>query len=189
MVFAIVKITNPDNRDYLDTLYRTHYAVLSKLAQSIVHDETIAGDIVTNAMLSLFSLVPLLRNLDAAERTAYLKATTRNAAYKYYNTHKKRTLTEIDCGEDYLCSLPDLGSADPCKAILADEELQQVRNAVASLNERDRVLLHLKYAAELNANEIAELTDAPSAAAVNERLTRARRKVLKLLQQQGWTNE
>lgn len=188
MLSAMAELRSSGDREYLDLLFRSHYEMLCKLVRPIIRDESAEGDIVTNAMLSLFSKVDFLRSLSDRRRTSYLRATARNAAYKYYNAGKIRGVTEF-AYNDLLFSLPAPEHDDPYSVLLDSEELRLVRDAIAILPEGDRILLHLKYAALLTSSEIAELITAPSAAAVRERLVRARHKVLMLLEQRGWGNE
>lgn len=187
MQFAISDIKSNSDRTYLDNLYRAYYPVLLKLVNSIIHDQESAGDVVTNAMLSLFSLIPKLRAMEERELVAYLRATVRNAAYKHYNACKRRGVTEFPLDNDLLFSLPS-GDQAPDELVIQDEDFQMVREAIAALPERDRRMLHLKYAVGMSSEEIAELIGAPSAAAVRERLSRARRRVLAQLEERGWAN-
>lgn len=187
MQFAISDIKSSSDRTYLDNLYRAYCPVLLKLVNSIIHDQESSGDVVTNAMLSLFSLIPKLRAMEERELVAYLRATVRNAAYKHYNARKRKGVTELPLDNDLLFSLPS-GDQAPDELLIQDEEFQAVREAIATLPECDRRVLHLKYAVGMSSEEIAELTGAPSAAAVRERLSRARRRVLAQLEERGWAN-
>lgn len=117
--------------------------------------------------------------MEESERVAYLRATVRNAAYKHYNAQKRQNQTEVPLDGDHLFSLP-VGE-DPANLLMDDEEYQDVRAAIGALPEADRRVLYLKYAVRLTASEIAEETGAPSAAAAQERISRARRKVLERL--------
>ncbi|MCQ4862736.1 sigma-70 family RNA polymerase sigma factor [Pseudoflavonifractor phocaeensis] len=164
---------------FLDEIYRTNYSMLLQVACTVT--SICAEDVVMNAMLSLFSLVPRLRLMEERERVAYLRATVRNAAYKYYNAQKRQNQTELPLDGDHLFSLPaDRG--DPAELLIEDEEYREVRAAIGALPESDRRVLYLKYAVRLTAEEIATETGAPSAAAVQVRISRARRKVLDWLQ-------
>lgn len=180
MLAAITDLDTYEDKQFLDSMYRANYKILYSLALFVVGEEH-AGDVVTNAMLSLFSLVPKLRLMEERERVAYLRATVRNAAYKYYNAQKRRNQTELPLDGDHLFSLPaDRG--DPAEVLMEDEEYREVRAAIGALPEPDRRVLYLRYAVRLTAEEIAAETGAPSAAAVQVRISRARRKVLDRLQ-------
>lgn len=184
MLHAITALESNEDRVYLDNLYRANYPMLHKLAVSIVKENEPAKDIVTNAMLSLFSLVSRLRMMGERERVAYLRKTVRNAAFKYYKAYKRESVTVLPLDDDLLFSLPS-SEAGPDELLIQNEEFSVVRAAIATLPGRDRRLLYLKYAVSLNAEEIAELTGAPSAAAVRERLSRARRKVMAQIEERG----
>lgn len=186
MLSAITELSNLLDRTYLDILYRQHYPMLHNLAASILRSETDAGDIVTNAMLSLFSKAAFLRALEEKECVGYLRATVRNAAFKYYNAQTHRNLTETPLMDSTLFSLPGPAAEEPTNLLLKSDEFCQVHEALAALDEKDRQLLHLKYAVRLTAREIAQMTGAPNEAAIQMRLTRARRKVLRYLEERGW---
>lgn len=177
MLQAIMEIRSNTDRDFLDNLYRTYYAMLQKLAFSIIQNKESSEDIVINAMLSLFSLVPKLRDMDEHDLVAYLRKTVRHAAYKYYKAARRKSVMELPLDHDILFSLPseDIG---PAEQLIQNEFFQMHRAAIASLPEKDRRVLYLRYAADLTSVEIAELTGAPSAAAVREHLFRVRHKVL-----------
>lgn len=189
MLYALTEIKSESNRTYLDTLYRQHYPMLHSLAASILRNEADAGDVVTNAMLSLFSKVSFLRSLEEKERTGYLRATVRNAAFKYYNAQTRRNLTETPLLDSTLFSLPGPAGEEPASRLIKNEEFCQVHEALAVLADKDRQLLYLKYAARLTAREIAKMIDAPNEAAIQMRLSRARRKVLRYLEERGWEHD
>lgn len=142
MQLAISNIKSASDRFYLDNLYRTYYPMLLKLANSIIRNQESAGDIVTNAMLSLFSLIPKLREMEERELVAYLRATVRNAAYKHYNAAKRKNITEIPLDNDLLFSLRS-NLSDLDELLIQDEEFHMLREALATLPERDRRVLHL----------------------------------------------
>lgn len=185
MVTAFCELSS-DACAYLQTLYAEKYPQLWRLACLIIHDEKQAEDIVSNAILSLFSLVPKLQEMDDVKRIAYLRATIRNAAYKQYNAQKRRNLSEFAPSDSLLFSLPGPVDDDPAKIAIKNEEYRMVREAIATLPEADRQALYFKYSAGLTSREIAEMTNAPSENAVNIRLSRARHKVLLLLEDWGW---
>ena len=181
MLFAVRKLESDNNRSFLDMLYRKHYSAFYSLAYSILRDDSSSQDAVSDAVLSLFSLVPKLQDMEDHELIGYLRATVRNAAYKRYNAEKRKTLTEFVPFDNVLFSLPAPVDQEPPAILLKNEEAEQVRRAISTLPEKDRQVLYLKYAARLTAKEIAEMTNAPSEEAVSTQLSRARKKVLHLL--------
>ena len=185
-MFAIAEISKEQDRKFLDQMYQHYYSMLYQVAFSIIQDKFISEDVITDAMLSLFSLVPKLRAMEDWELTAYLRTTVRRAAYKTYKEQRKQNATEVPTENSILFSLSAAGDT-PDDALIQSEDFQMLRDAVTSLPERDRRLLYLKYAAGLSAEEIGELTG-ESAAAVRMRLSRARRKVLRLLEEGGGTD-
>lgn len=188
MLSAIVPLERSEDRLFLDNLYQTHYAVLLKLASNIILDNAQAKDIVNNAMLSLFSKVPFLRSLSETERIAYMKTAVRNAALKHYNGQRRKNLTEYVSMDSLLFSIPGPDVDDPAQVLQKSEEYRMLRAAIAELPDQDRQILFLKYSVGLTSKEIAEITAVPNENAVNVRISRARHKILLLLQNWGWEN-
>lgn len=179
MISAIKPLTLSSDKAFLDNLYRTHYEMLFQIAANIVGNDY-AGDVVTNAMLSQFSLVSKLRAMQVNELIAYLRKTVRNAAYKIFNAQRRRCVTELPLDQDLLFSLPS--RTDPAELLIEAEDFYAVHAAIGRLSESDRRILYLRYAAQLNSNEIAELIGASNGAAVRQRISRARKEVLALLE-------
>lgn len=163
--------------------------MLCRTAQQILCQEDDVQDVVHNALLSLFSKISFLNSLDDQAQAAYLRTVVRNAAYKAYNAHKSKNLTGSVPIDSILFSLPAPEAQSLDHIALKNEEYRQVRDAIATLPRQDREVLYLKYMAQMTAKEIAEMTNAPNEAAVQMRLSRARRKVLRCLEDWGWVRE
>ena len=185
MLKAIKELHSPSDREYLDQLYREHKVMLLKAARSIVRDTDAAEGVVTDAMLSLFSLVPQLQSMTEYQRVGYLRTTVRRAAYKAYEAAKRESVTDALPLDSLLFSLGT--PEEPEDLLERSERARQVHDAIAALPKEDRELLYLRYAADLTAPEIAKLLHGPSAGAVRVRLLRARNKVLALLLERGLT--
>ena len=188
MVMAIQPLTSPDHRAFLDSLFRTCYRPLLKIAGGII-GSTQAEDVVIETFISMFGKVGLLQELNESECAAYLRTAVRHAAYKVYNAQKHKNLTEAVPIDSALFSLPAPEEEAPDHIATKNEEYRQVRDAIAALPRQDREVLYLKYMARMTAREIAEMTNAPNEAAVQMRLSRARRKVLRRLEDRGWRRE
>lgn len=182
MLAAVTIVKSQEDREYLSSLYKQYGHMLMKVANSILQNKNDAEDVVIDAMLSLFSLVPKLREMEEQERIGYLRATVRNSAFKYYKACKQQNVTKPVPIASTLFSLQE---NDPANIIEKNEEYQLVHNAIATLPDTDRKVLYLKYSARLTAQEIAEIINAPSEEAVRMRLSRARHKVMSLLREWG----
>lgn len=189
MLLAMTYLHNPADRDYLDALYRMNYKTMYKIAFSVLKEKTAAEDTVNNAVLSLFSKAAFLQDLSEEKRVAYLQTTVLNAAYKIYDAQKKKNRTEAIPFSNLLFSLPSTDIADdPAQLLLQNEEYRSVKEVIAALPDADRQVLYLRYAAGLSSREIADMIHAPSETAVQTRLSRARNKVLILLEERGWVH-
>ncbi|MCA9066662.1 MAG: sigma-70 family RNA polymerase sigma factor [Planctomycetaceae bacterium] len=82
-----------------------------------------------------------------------------------------------------------LGAESTVQGGLESREQQiQIRNALAQLNEDDRKVLVMKYSLDWSAAQIAAAMDSTTAA-VDMRLSRARRRLAEILTEQGFHDE
>jgi RNA polymerase sigma-70 factor (ECF subfamily) len=68
------------------------------------------------------------------------------------------------------------------------ERQTQIRQALQELNEDDRRVLVMKYSMDWSAAQIATVMDC-SAAAIDMRLSRARRRLAEVLAERGFQND
>jgi len=86
---------------------------------------------------------------------------------------------------DLLDGLPATGHGDPVARLEAEEAKDHVRAALARLRDDDRHALVLRYALDWPSARIAETLDS-TPAAVDMRLSRARKRLAELLQEDGF---
>ena len=72
--------------------------------------------------------------------------------------------------------------------LLLAERQEQIRGALSELNEDDRKVLVMKYSMDWSAAQMATVMDC-SAAAIDMRLSRARRRLAEVLVERGFENE
>ena len=77
-------------------------------------------------------------------------------------------------------------SAEEIQAL--SEKQQQIRKALSTLNEDDRKVLVMKYSMDWSAAQIATVMDC-SPAAIDMRMSRARRRLAEILVEQGFDRE
>ena len=77
---------------------------------------------------------------------------------------------------------------DPRATAELHERQQQIRSAMAELNEDDRRVLVMKYSMDWSAAQMGVVMDC-TAAAIDMRLSRARRRLAEILVEQGYQHE
>ena len=127
-------------------LFRSHRLDMVRLAVLLVDDRHTAEDVVQDAFAALHRRWPTLRSEQAA--TAYLRTSVINGARSALR--KRRTV------RSYLRSVdePQPAESADTPALLADEH-RTVLAALATLPQRQREVIVLRYWGELSEAEIA----------------------------------
>ncbi|HET7015265.1 MAG TPA: SigE family RNA polymerase sigma factor [Streptosporangiaceae bacterium] len=130
--------------DLVGELHRAHALTLVRMANLLLRDRHLAEDVVQDAFLSLYRVLPKLTDHDAI--LPYLRTTVLNRARSALRT-RRRALTRPVIYE------PDVSSAESAAMITQDR--QAVIVAVSRLPRRAREILVLRYYLDLSEAEIA----------------------------------
>lgn len=171
---VLAAIESESDREFMERLYRTHYAVLYRKARRYVPNPQDAEDVVAMAILRLIDHIDLLRARDAFTQRSYLLSTVKNVALDRLRRQKRLPEYTFDDVDERLAAVPSDETVD--SALLRNEQALACADALRSLPERDRELLRMKYYDELPDREIARLLGCRSDS-VRTLLTRARRKM------------
>jgi RNA polymerase sigma-70 factor (ECF subfamily) len=146
--------------DEFESLVREHEAMLYGIAFNFFLSTSIAEDVVQEVFLQCFE------NLKNIESPAHLKAWLRRAA-------AHRCIDVVRSGkaqkEVQMDELPDMPDTAPESDPLLTERLQRL---VASLPEKQRMIVILRYAEDMDSDEIGKTLDMP-ASTVRTHLQRA----------------
>jgi RNA polymerase sigma factor (sigma-70 family) len=156
-------------------LVRHYERTALSVAYAACGDANLAGDIVQDAFLRAWRRIAELK--DESKFAAWLCGIVRNAASdarRRRGAHGKNTL-----GGEAL-EIAGASVADPRSQLESLERNEQIAWALRQLDEASRTAVVLRYYQGLGSIEIAELTDS-TPAAVDMRLSRARRRLKELL--------
>jgi RNA polymerase sigma-70 factor (ECF subfamily) len=143
-----------------ESLVREHEAMLYGIAFNFFLSTSIAEEVVQEVFLQCFE------NLQDIESPAHLKAWLRRAA-----AHRCIDVVRSERGQKEvpMDELPDVPDAVPESDPLLTERLQRL---VASLPEKQRMIVILRYAEGMDSDEIGKTLDMP-ASTVRTHLQRA----------------
>ena len=131
----------------IEGLYRSERDRLLRLAVLLVGDRATAEDVVHDAFAELHRRWPILR--DRGNAGAYLSACVANGARSVLR-RRRVAWRHLKVAE------PDAGPAADVDALLADEH-REVAAAVRRLPPRQQQVVALRYWADLNEVEIAQV--------------------------------
>ena len=164
--------------DYLDAIYRENSRELWAIFYSQCSDPERAYDAVQESFLKLHSYT----GEPIRDPRAWLLRVGQNwlrdvARRKSSSCKLTSTLDEMS-NERFA----------PEQLMASDENREAVRGALKQMLEDDRKVLVMKYALDWSSAQMAKVM-ACTAAAVDMRLSRARRRLAELLEEQGYSND
>jgi RNA polymerase sigma-70 factor, ECF subfamily len=149
---------------------RRHQSMVFSIAQHFLADRSAAEELAQDVFLQLHANLPTLKSEDHV--TFWLRKVT---AHRCIDYKRRRTLPQISLDDAPEPSAPER-SSDPFLS-------QRLRQLVASLPEKPRLIVILRYQEDLGAEDIAELLAMPvatvkshlqrSLAMLREKVTRA----------------
>ncbi|APZ94088.1 RNA polymerase sigma factor [Fuerstiella marisgermanici] len=164
--------------DSLDALYREHNRELWAIFYSQCSDPERAYDAVQEAFLKLHSY----SGEAIRDPRAWLLRVGQNwlrDVARRKSSSCKLTATLDEMSNDRFA---------PEDILSSDENREAIRDALLMMLEDDRKVLVMKYSLSWSSAQMARVMDC-SAAAIDMRLSRARRRLAELLEEQGYLNE
>lgn len=168
-----------EETDQLDALYRRISRELWAIFYSQCSDSERAYDAVQESFLKLHSYT----GEPIRDPRAWLLRVGQNwlrdvARRKSSSCKLTTTLDEMTNTERF----------DPEQMMASEENRDVVREALKEMIEDDRKVLVMKYSLDWSSAQMATVLDC-SAAAIDMRLSRARRRLAELLEEQGYAHE
>lgn len=159
----------PEESDELRRVYRTHVrAVYGFLAYSVRAD--VAEDLTSVTFEHVIRAWGTFDPARASERT-WILSIARNALTDHYRRSRLRNAVSTD---EYPALLDRL--SDPDDALAARVRVDAVKEWLEQLDEREQLLVALRYGGDLSTAEVAEATDL-SVANVQQILSRCLRRL------------
>ena len=171
---------NMSNQDFMSWVFENFGQLIWYTAKKYCWTEGLWEEIMQESLLRLLSCIPRLRKLSEQKLAGYIAVTTRNTTYALlWKEEKNRenciSLESIDIAEDGL-GLEEI--------ILQKERIEQLAKACLGLPDEVYYLLTSYYILGYRTEEMAEELGCPPKH-VRIKMTRARRQVRKLIQEQN----
>ena len=171
-------IENDEDRMFMESVYLEYARLMYAQALKITRNGEEAQDVVSDAMMALMKKIDLLRTLPCNKLQAYVVITVKHTAINLFHQKKRRQAE----GSDVLENLPGLDNTD--QPLLARAGVENIKNAIAALPEREKEIMLMRYFRELTDEEIAAETGLRPVS-VRVHISRARKHLAQLLSERG----
>ncbi len=172
----ILAIENDDDREFMIRLYMDHKRLLYHKIYPIVRSKEDTEDLIQDLVVKLIDMIDFLRTFDHSALVSYLAEMAKNQALGFMDKAENRKTVSIP-DPDYW----DAHSESPDQVLIEKEWIDELHRVWPSLKEDTRTLLSMKYFLGMPDEQIAAEFHIKTAS-VRMRLTRARREVLKALE-------
>ena len=182
----IMSIENNSDREFIEWIYIEYYPLMKKKAYEIVMDNSVIDDIINEAIIKLIKHIDTLKKLESHRLTSYIVYTIRSVAINFIakrDQHNNNIFYGLE--DDLSVTLEDTDGICPKEAIVIKENIDELGNAISKLAEIDQEILFYKYNLEMSNKDIAHTLNI-SEDAVRQRLSRAKRRALKILKKEGF---
>ncbi len=151
---VILAIESDSDRAYMTLLYEQHRALMLKTAWHFSRVRADVEDIVSDSCTALIVNIDTLRGMERNALRAYIVSTVRNTAIDFCRKQQRTNARFLHVDEEVTARMVDSESVE--NKVLLRDQINQVKQALQNLPERERDVLRLKYQKGLKDSEIAE---------------------------------
>lgn len=168
------------DRTFIQGIYQEFCRLMFFTAQKYLSAPLQQEEVVQESLSKLIEKVDTLRTLQPAVLASYIVATVRNTAISLLRAQARQgQVVNLETLDEEPTSQESMD-----EALILQEELAPLRAIWPQLSQEDRLLLEGKYLLEYSSAELGERLGCQSAS-VRMKLTRARRRALKLMKKGG----
>ncbi|MBR3835247.1 MAG: sigma-70 family RNA polymerase sigma factor [Clostridia bacterium] len=154
ILFVIDRLDDIDDFNFMNDIYEEYTPMIKKCINRYVRDPYTVDDLVQDCIVKLTRHVDLLRSFSAPQQLhKYIWVTAKNTALNHLIKSSRENIIPADIA-DYLIDEPSENETESYVELKLTYE--DAKTNLQNLSERDRDLLVMKYALELNDREIAE---------------------------------
>ncbi len=166
------------DKETFTALYEHYETAMYNIAFGILHDRYLAEDAVHDSFLKLTKYISNIRDITCHKTRALIVIIVKNTAIDLY---RKRTL-QNEIPDNPLLEEMVATEELPLDKIIADERFDALKHKLQSLNSEYLDIITLRYLHGYSGEEIAHILGITPGTA-RQRLSRARRAVMKLMEE------
>ncbi|MBQ9719418.1 MAG: sigma-70 family RNA polymerase sigma factor [Oscillospiraceae bacterium] len=180
MLLFTSQIDDKEDLAFLLEIHAKYNGLVYRTAVKYLSSAREIEDLMQDCWEKLVKHVKTLRGLNEKALAAYIACTVRNTAFNYksYQSVREQHASRIEVDEVAL----NESDPSPEEMVLLSERLEHFHAAFSKLPERDQQLLEGKYILDMDDTALAEAFHCKPES-IRMKLTRARRRALKLLQE------
>lgn len=167
----------------LEKVYCKYRYLMYQTAFKILKDSHLAEDAVLEATVRIAKNVNKIDNIDSAQTRNFVVVIARNVAIDIYNKRKKQNSAETRYYER-LRTENAAEENEPLNMVLNKDTAERMARAVEVIEPIYRDVFLLRYGKNMSREEIAELCGI-NVENVKKRLSRAKSKIIKLMEEEG----
>ena len=177
-----------DSCQFFIDLYREYRPLMYSIAMRYVNNPSSAEDLVHDALVKLIEKEDTITKLSRCTLTSYIVYTVRNLSKNYLRRMnlEQRHFADVDLSSSDFLAIDN--APLPEEVILMSEHREEFIEVWNTLPNDTKFLLEGKYILGLSDKELAAEFDC-SPNSIRMKLTRARRQVIKLVKEGGFSFE
>lgn len=188
MFIIMALCSDEDSSQFFRALYEQYKPLMYNIALRYIKDPSSAEELVHDAIVKLIEKEDTIVKLERCTLTAYIVYTIRNLSMNYLRRknleHRYFADVEISSNQFQIVDNTPL----PEEVVMMSERRENFIEIWNTLPDATRTLLEGKYILGLSDNELAiEFCCSPNS--IRMKLTRARRQVIKLVKERGFSFE
>lgn len=179
----ISSIENPEDRDLMADFYLKYNNLMYCEARKHLDIEEDVEDAVYEALAKIIEKIDIFRGLKLPQRVSYALTTVKNISYVLLKRNHYLSVVAFEDVEFDLASEDGLSAENIVQKKMFKMHIREIWH---QLDLEDRLILEQKYILQWRDDELAQALGIQTQS-VRMRLTRAKRSVLKQMQQSGIT--
>ena len=169
----IPAIEDENDRQFMTRLYLDYRWLIFSKVNQIVHDTSIAEDVVHDVIIKLIDKLDIISSMEKRRLAAYIAETAKTTAIDYV-----RKYARIEPVSKVIDTIQETGEIE--NQAIRTMDLEDLKQTWPLLKGETRELLSRKYFLQQSDEEIAD-TFGVKPGSVRMMMTRARREVLELM--------
>lgn len=156
MLLPLVIVTMPDgdDKEYMTRLYEDYFKLMYSVAWKYFKNPSDVDDVVSSSCVALMKYITTLRRLNDAQLQSYITRSVRNTALNALDKQKRLNQKVIHPSPEIMEHIASTN--DMLAQIELEEELMSVRTIIATLPEKERLVMKMKFLQGLSDDVIAE---------------------------------